>query len=153
MFLVYQKYYDEKKIKLRALNLVYSNYQDWTEEEKRAAANSEEWLDTARKSLVVEDFIEKIKKVDCGMANYAYYEEMAYDIANDMPQELWPNVEEWIDDKTISNIKVHDISIPDIMHQFPGEDISFLDAIRCIAWWKKYDYPEGNFCAAFFMRM
>lgn len=149
---MYKKHYDQKKIELRALILVCNNHPDLDDETKKQMAASEEWLDVARKSFILHDFTEKIKDHEQGLLNYTASRAVAARIINNMPQELWPNVEEWIDDKPISDIKVHGVSIPDIMHQFQGRTILFLNAMECMCDWKSYEFKSNEFCRYYFMR-
>ena len=150
---MYQKQYDEKKIKMRAAMLVYEHHPEWSIDKKDEASLSDYWLDTARKCFVVRDFTQKIYEHNCGALTHSQSERVAFNIINEMPQELWPNIEEWIDDQPISDIKVQGISIPDIMHQFPGEDILFLSAMKCMCMWKEYGYKGKDFCKLYFARM
>jgi hypothetical protein len=149
---MYQKHYDQKKISIRAVILVYNKYPELDDVTKRRMAESEEWLDIARKSLVFADFTEKIKEHEQGLFTYTASRVVATRIINNMPQELWPNIEEWIDDRRISDIKVHGVSIPDIMHQFPEQDILFLNAMECMCDWKNYEFKGNEFCRYYFMR-
>lgn len=147
---MYQKQYNEKKIKMRAAILVYNQYPDWPVEKKEEEALTDFWLDTARKSLVVGDFAKKIQEQNVNAMTYLQCESVAFDIINNMPEELWPNVEEWIDDQPISDIKVHDVSVPDVMFQFPEYKIPFLSVMKCMCMWKEYDYKGENFCNLYF---
>lgn len=143
---MYKKHYDQKKIKLRAVILVYNNYPDLDDATKRQMAESEEWLNLARKSFLLDDFTMKIKEHEQGILNYTASSVVAARILNNMPPELLPNVEEWIDDQPISDIKVNGVSIPDIMHQFPEHDILFLEAMDCMCDWKSCDFQGKEFC-------
>ena len=152
VLLVYQKYYDPKKIALRAVILVYNNYPDLDDATKRQMAESEEWLDVARQSFVLDDLTMKIKEHERGVLNYTASSIVAARILNTMPSELLPNIEEWIDDQPISDIKVNGVSVPDIMHQFQERNILFLEAMQCMCDWKNYNFQCTDFCRLYFMR-
>lgn len=150
---MYKKQYDQKKIALRAVILVYNNYPDLDDAMKRQMAESEEWLEMARRSFVLEELADKLYVQHMGILTKIQSQYMANNIVNDMPEELWPNIEEWIDDQPISHVYVHGVSVPQIMHQFPEEEISVLAAIECLSRWKMIDYRGENFCKLYFMRM
>lgn len=120
---MYRKEYDEKKIMMRAACLVYDCYPEWPKEKKEEEATKEEWLDTARKFMVYVEFINKIVKHENGTSSYENCKRIAKNIIENMPKELWPNIEKWIDEQQISDIKVHGVSIPDIMLQFPEKTL------------------------------
>jgi hypothetical protein len=150
---MYKKHYDQKKIALRAVILVYNNYPDLDDVTKRQMAESTEWLEIARKSFVLEELSDKIYKCNFGIITKLQSQSEANRIINNMPQELWPNVEEWIDDQPISDIPVHGVSIPQIINRFSDERILFLDAIECLCRWKSIGYKGENFYELYFMRM
>jgi hypothetical protein len=62
-----------------------------------------------------------------------------------------PNIQEWIDGTEISDIKIYDVSIHDIMVQF-GErrPIHFLEAAKCMIAWKNTGYKEKDYCEMYF---
>jgi hypothetical protein len=150
---MYKKQYDQKKIALRAVILVYNNYPDLDDETKRQMAESEEWLDIAKKSLIADDVAEKIYKQNKGILTARQSTIEADRIMNDVQPELLPNIEEWLDDQPISNIYIHGVSIPQIMNQFPNKEIDFLEALTCLRHWKDIDYQGKEFCRIYFMRM
>lgn len=54
------------------------------------------------------------------------------------PTELIQNINEWIDDRIITEIQINGVSIPSIIQSYPPElDVDFVDAVKCISGWQK----------------
>ena len=144
---------DPKRIKNIALFQVSVTYPDLTDEEKLALAKTKKWLDWSEKSLMLDDFRDKIYYVHEETITLSYSRKWAERIVNNMPQELWPNIDEWIDDKPISDIKVHGVSIPDIMYHLSRGSVDFLSAMTRMIAWQDSGFPDKAYFKILSMRM
>lgn len=68
-------------------------------------------------------------------------------IINILPKELYPNIEEWIDEKPLSDIKYCGISIKDIMnHYLPQRIIPFNRSIEAMLAFIESGSRDINIC-------
>ena len=120
-------------------------------EEIVALSKTNKWRDAAIKDLITIDLIAKIEEVEGDFMDHTQCVWEANDIMHGLPDELIPNINEWIDDKPISDIKINGISALDIMGQFGKRQcITFLQAIECLNAWKKTGYRNRDFCRRYF---
>lgn len=152
-----RKTYDENQVKKYARVLVREKYDNFLlkDEEVEEEASQQEYIDRAIKILTEADFRQKLF--------HEYYKERvsygdcileASYLVHNMPQELWPNLNEWLDDKPLSDIKVHGLSINDVMKMFATSlPRDFVQILKCMTAWKKYDYVDKNFCWNYFALM
>lgn len=152
-----RKTYDEKQIKKYARILVKEKYDNFLlkDEDVEEEASQQEYVDRAIEILTEADFRQKLF--------YEYYKERvdysdcileAGYLVNNMPRELWTNLNEWLDDKPLSDIKVHGVSINDVMKMFETSlPRDFVQILKCMTIWKKHNYVDKNFCWNYFALM
>jgi hypothetical protein len=150
---VERKTYDEKQIKKYARILVKEKYDNFLlkDEDVEEEASQQEYVGRAIEILTEADFRQKLF--------YEYYKERvdysdcileAGYLVNNMPRELWPNLNEWLDDKPLSDIKVHGVSINDVSNMFRKLKPSFVQILTCMTHWKESNYIDNNFCLNYF---
>lgn len=81
--------------------------------------------------------------------------DLSYTIINELPSELYPNVQEWIDDKPISDIKYYGISIKDIMEQDienTHKTYDFIDSLNAMLLYINHGCEDVSLCKNYFRR-
>lgn len=145
--------YDPKFMEYRSLACVEMEHPQWPSDKKIEYSISEEGMRHAWFIQMVLDLRERYHN-DVGQSEtWAYCYQKAYDIMKNMPEELIPNINEWIEYRQLSDIKINGVSVNDIMNQFgKKQQIYFLDAIECMIDWKDTNYFDPSFCKFYFMR-
>ena len=124
-----------------------------TSEEAAVMAREERWQNIAKHQMRTLDLITKLDELEGEFAAHEYLVLIANRIMRLIPAELEQNVDEWLDDKPLTDIKVHGLSVLDVMNQFgPKRIITFLEAIECIGKWKETGYANKDFCRLCFMK-
>ena len=143
-----------EKIKKYAMLIAEKDNPNWNRDDIIRASEEKQYIDKAIDVLTLSDFRQRIyveyqERVD--------YEECAAEakyLLDNMPQELIPNLNEWLDDQPLSDIKVHGVSINDVMKMFETSlPRGFLQILKCMTTWKKYNYVDKNFCWNYFALM
>lgn len=110
--------------------------------EKYSEDKSEEGLkkwaemacDTCYKEMITINVMRKLKPGATNADKFFRY--IADDLMKDMPDELLPNIVEWINDEPISDIRIGKLSIKDIMYCFytPKDKIvnDFIDSANAM---------------------
>ena len=68
-------------------------------------------------------------------------------------EELIPNLEEWLDGKPLSDIRLGGKSVNDIVHMYEWVEIDVPRAILCLGMWKERNYSPPDFCEWYFARL
>ena len=143
--------YDEKLMKLLSVMAISEQHPDWSDEEKIRVGELDENVQKIIRNQITKDFAKKMMDTTNNYATYFQYLEDAIQLMNEIPEELIPNVNEWIEDKPLSDIKVHGVSINDINEHYKSRcTIEFQLILRCMACWKKTNYADKNYCFYFF---
>ena len=86
-------------------------------------------------------------------ADHTFYKNLSKWIVENAPAELILNINEYIDDKKLTTINIHGISINDLLSIHNNrKHINFIDAISAIIYWKEANYCGKDFCKQFLMR-
>lgn len=94
---------------------------------------------------------EKIKELEGDYATNGQCLTMAIKIMRYLPTELIPNIDEWIEGRDLSDIKVNGWSVADVMTQFGDKKIiPFLSAVECLGRWKVTGYKDKDFCRDYY---
>ena len=148
---MFRKAYDEERIGRLAPAFVAKQHRDWTEEQIMEAAKTKEWRDKVIFGLTIQDFANKIEEIMGGTWNYAWCYNKAERIMLGLPEDLIQNVNEYLDDKPLTDIKVHGVSLLDIMNQFgKNRPIPILAAMQCMVDWKKTGFYNKSYCKTYF---
>lgn len=103
-----------------------------------------------KRGILALNIEQKLLEGGCG-AGYA--ERCAESLAGRIPEELYPNVFEWIDDKEISEIDYHGMSIKRIMDDFyhmVGCHCDFISALRAMFVYIRGGCKDDNICRVYF---
>lgn len=69
----------------------------------------------------------------------------AKNLVEGVPTELLINIDEWIHNLPLSNIKVHGISVNDVFDRYGrARPIHFIKILHCMCRWKETDYFKGT---------
>lgn len=125
-----------------------------TSAEAAVLAKEEHWQNVAKHQMRTLDLIAKLEELEGDFMDHTQCVWMANDIMRVIPPELEQNMDEWLDDKPLTPIKLHGKSVEDVMTQF-GEKrrITFLRAIKCIGAWRAEGYRDSDFCRWYFSTM
>ena len=97
------------------------------------------------KTRIFEEYNETIPWVMC-------HNDAVYIMCN-VPEEIIQNIEEWLDGKPLTDIKVHGVSVNDIIRKrFNNSAFIPMDKIfKAMAYWKETDFYDPNFCYRYFV--
>lgn len=125
------------------LNLTYEEFDELskTDEIRKQAIFNLNVVDL--ESRLIEDYGGTRTSIQCA-------EEALY-IMDNIPEELIPNVEEWLDNKPLSDINVHGMSINYLINTYPL-CFHIYAALNCFIKWKETGYKNKNFCKNYFSR-
>lgn len=104
--------------------------------------------------LTLKRYISK-KLQERDRCNYRFADERANGIIDDLPEELFPNIEEWLCDEPISEIDYGGMSIKRIMEQHKellGITYGFLQCIDIMKEYIKNDCKDKGICYESFIR-
>lgn len=145
---------DQDKVKKYAMLIAAKEHPDWDHEELILAADNKTYIDQAVYVLTLSDFRQRIY---ADHQEKVPYEECAIEakyLLDNMPQELIQNLNEWLDNQPLSEIKIHGTSINDVMQMFKSSlPRDFLQVLKCMTIWKKHNYVDENFCWNYFALM
>lgn len=77
---------------------------------------------------------------------YSAAKKMAAFMMGQFDEDLMPNLEEWLDNKPLSDIRLGGKSVNDIINMYEGVRIDIPRAILCLSKWKKLNYWPHDFC-------
>ena len=144
--------YDRERLEVWSLMLAREQHPNWTYEQCLEESVKDEWMEKVIRGRIIADLTDKRIEESGEYAHHDFFYLQSKWLVENAPKELYQNINEYIDGKEISDIKIHGVSVPDIMNQFmPHKKIHFLDAMECMAYWKKNDYQNPNFCKYFFI--
>lgn len=138
-------YYDENKLRKCAFLETALLHPDWDRVKIEEVAYSKEMINILKRRALAVDLKYKLKEDDMEIMPDSYYEKQAKWIVENIPNELILNVNEYIEGKNLSRIKIHGVSVDDIMTQYPNRKIFFAQALKCIIAWKKQGYQNDSF--------
>lgn len=88
-------------------------------------------------------------------ADIQFANRLSQKLIEDVPKELYQNIQEWIDEKPISDIKYGGISIKDIMEQdFVGMGIyhSFIESLMALLLYIEHGCKDKTLCKNYFKK-
>lgn len=126
----------------------FKNNINLSEEEFNNLKNTEEIKKEAVKRLNLMDLEDRLHEMYRGLRNSNMCRKEAVYIIDNIPDELMVNLEEWLDNKPLSDIKIHGFSINDILKDFPY--VNFTQALTCMIDWKAQGFLDSNFIIRYF---
>jgi hypothetical protein len=148
-----RKAYDEKIIKNISCMDIDFEHPDWTQEQKNIELNNPSRRAKTVRNLTILDLSNRLFEEHGGTYTARECAAEAKYLMENMPQELIVNVNEWLDNKPLSDIKVHGTSINDVFKMFVNRPMHFIRILHCMCKWKETDYfDEENFCWCYFAR-
>ena len=125
-----------------------------TGEEVAEMAKEKHWQDIAKHKARIYDLIQKLDEVEGKFIDHTQCVWWANRLMRNIPPELEQNIDEWIDDKPLTDIKVHGWSIADIINHYGKKRIvTFLEAVKCMGDWHASGYQDDEFCVWYFTTM
>jgi hypothetical protein len=151
--MVKRKVYDEKLVMEIAILNVEREHPDWAKEHVLDVANTKEEIHKAKLGLTVLDFRDRLIQEYDGHRNVLQCHEEAAYLLHHMPAELIVNVNEYLDEQPLTDIKINGVSINDVFKMFENSrPLHFVQILRCMAYWRDGDYIDPDFCWNFFAR-
>ena len=145
--------YDRERLEILSIQLLREDHPDWSYEKRKEEGLKPERMDYILRARMTVDLKNKLMKDDNGMGTSDYYFKRAKWVLDNVQPELLQNINEFIDGIPLSDIKIHGVSISDVMTQFePERPISFMLAIESIICWKNAGYKNSNFCRYYFAK-
>lgn len=145
--------YDPEYMEYHSLTCVEMEHPEWPSDKKIEYSLSEEGMRHAWFIRMVLDIQVRYHNDVGKYKDWDYCYRRAYDIMKEVPEELIPNINEWIEYKPLSDIKINGVSVNDIINQFgKKQPIYFLEALDCMIYWKQTNYSDPMFCKLFSMR-
>jgi hypothetical protein len=147
--------YDKHMLETLSIGLVSMEHPDWSDEKKVSVGRSKEALEQIYMIKMASDFKSKLRDEYRGKRSDEECAQEAKRILKDIQPELIQNINEWIDGTEISDIKIHGVSIPDIMNRFGNErqKIHFIHAVKCMIDWKETGYADPNYYRHYFSHL
>lgn len=143
-----------EKIKKYTKLIVEREHPDWTHDNIVKVSEEKQYIDKAIYVLTLSDFRQRVYAEYQERVDYEECSAEAKYLLDNMPQELIPNLNEWLDNQPISDIKLHGVSINDVMKMFESSlPRDFLQILKCMTIWKKHNYVDKNFCWNYFALM
>lgn len=125
-----------------------------TSEEAAVMAKEEYWQNVAKHQMRTLDLIAKLDELEGDFMTHEQCVWMANDIMRIIPPELEQNMDEWLDDKPLTEIELHGKTVKDVMTQFgQKQNITFLEVIKCFGHWRAEGYKNDDFCRWYFASM
>ena len=145
--------YDRERLKVLSIQWFKNEHPDWPREKCVEEGAKEENIDMVMRMRLAADLADKISENEWQYATPEYFLHKAKRVVENAPRELYQNINEYIEGKELSDIKLHGWSVSDVMHQFaPHKKIDFIDAIVCISYWRARNYQNDNYCREFFLQ-
>ena len=130
---------------------VYKLDLNLTGEEFQAMCKTEDIRNKAIRSITILDLSNKLFEGANGDFSLGNCENDAVYFLDNLPEELIQNVNEWLDDKPLTDIKVHGVSINDIYKFYKNRRyLTFGRVLRCMTDWKESEYIDPKFCFRYF---
>lgn len=146
--------YDRRRLEAISISEVIEEHPEWIKSRQETVGKSEERIQKLIHRRMVADLAERMlenNRGGCGDRDFCV--KSAQWIMENVQQELLPNINEWIENRPISTIPVHGVTVSDIMTQFqPDRSISFIEAVECMICWKQINYKNKRFCRLFFVK-
>ena len=146
----YRIVYDVDGLKVLSIQLLAFEHPDWSYEKRKEVGSTPERLTEITEKRMIVDLQGRLMEDDYD-DNSSYHFKVAKWIIENVQPELMQNINEWIEHKPISDIKIHNVSINDIMTQFENYKISFVQALSCLIYWQKTNYHNPDFCRDYFL--
>lgn len=131
--------------------VVWNKNLNLPENEFNALCKTNEIRKQAIFNLNVVDLEDRLMEEYDGTRDVFECKKEAVYLMENSPEELIQNIEEWLDEKPISDIKVHGVSINDLMKNY-SRCAHFLTALNCFIEWKKTGYEDPEFSYWYFAR-
>lgn len=148
-----RKAYNEKIIKNISRMEIDFERPDWTQEQKDIELNNPYRRAKTVRNLTTLDLGNRLFEKHGGTYTARECAAEAKYLMENMLQELIVNVNEWLDNKPLSDIKVHGTSINDVFKMFVNRPMHFIRILHYMCKWKEIDYfDEDNFCWSYFAR-
>jgi hypothetical protein len=146
-----RKAYNKEIIHLTAICNLSKEHPTWSNEKIEKEAEKQDVIKRVVLALTELDLAHKLDEYYKGYWNWSECHETANYIMNNMEPQLIQNINEWIDEQPLSDIKIHGWSIKDIMCS-PNKKrkVSFVEAMKCLIQWKENNYENKDFCILYF---
>lgn len=148
----YRVIYDREQLAVIATQLLAFEHPDWPYEKRKQIGSSEEKIQELIHARMIVDLQGRLLDDAPDDKDVQFYFNVAKRIMDNIQPELVQNINEWIDGEELTDIKIHGVSIKDIMTQFPDHPIHFVRAVECLIDWKKSGYQNKHFCRNYFWR-
>lgn len=148
--------YDRRRLGAISISEVIAEHPEWIKSRQEAVGRSEEKIQNLIYRKTIGDMVDRMVEEDGGVgrSDIHYNLCVAKRIMENIQPELVQNINEWIENRPLSNIEINGITVESVMNQFsPRRRISFVDAIECLINWKEIGYRNKTFCRDFFSRM
>jgi hypothetical protein len=145
-----RKAYDQNMIERMARLTVNFNHPDWDDEQVNKEAKKEEHIQNAVFNLTVMDLRDKLLEEYGDRRTLQFCADDAKYIMMNIPKELIVNVNEYIDGMPLSDIKIHGVSINDVINGLMPRRVHVVQVFKCMAKWKEYEYFDERFCWNYF---
>lgn len=148
--------YDRSRLEAISISETIEAHPEWIKAKQEAVGRSEEKIQDLIYRKTIGDMVDRMVEEDGGKEYSDIYYNLcvAKRIMENIQPELVQNINEWIENRPLSDIKIHGVSVYEVMNQFaPHRYIPFIRAVECMMYWKEVDYRNKTFCRDFFARM
>lgn len=140
----------EGAIERIAKRLVRMKHPELTSQEISELAKRKEFVDEAVYQIKVADLQDRLFE-EYGETQPSWVcRDQAIEWMTKLPEELLLNVEEWLDNKPLSDIKVHGISINDIFSKYKSPNLTMTRVMSFFILWKETGFKNENAHVMFF---
>ena len=105
---------DEKAIYKMSLWIMETQYKHIPENQWEEKIKTKEIRDKVIESLTIGDLASRLEEEYMGFKSLSKCDDEASYIIKNIPKELLTNINEWLDNKPLSDIKVHGVSIKNV---------------------------------------
>lgn len=115
-----------------------------SEDDVAKLSKTEDIKKEATYQITLADLTDRLVERYDGFESFESCYRKARSLLKKMPEELLPNLNEWLDNKPLSDIKVHGISVNDILEKFKNRnDIDFIEVLQYFADWKTEGFADS----------
>ena len=126
---------------------------NWSLKQKNAELNSIKRKEMTVRKLTIIDLKERLFKEYDGTHTMLECANEAKYLMDNMPPELIVNVNEYLDQQPLTDIKIHGVSINDVFAMFSkSRPMHFIRILHCMTEWRLLDYFNEDFCWNYFAR-
>lgn len=140
---------NEKTIEMQTYMVICQAHPEWRAQEIEKHVNEPIYRETAMRLLLANDLSKRLE-VECPSYDRDQCIRRAFRIMQDIQPELFQNINEWLDGKKLSDIKIHGVSLNDVINQYEDVKIHFLKGLDFMIAWKNTGYANSDYHKRYF---